>query len=142
MSGFERFAKALALTETHDLETAWGDAKSKTPVNVVGHDAAAQPMKKSNFMAVGRWQMHVAWFYDWCADEVLVGWSWDEAFRDALGRFYSAGYEKAHSPIVMAMTFHLGHVPKPPADWDETYAQRFSDYYAQLEPPATPAKGG
>jgi hypothetical protein len=142
MTDFERFAKALALTETHDLETAWGDAKSERPLTVVGHEPGSTVTAKCNFMAVGRWQMHPAWYHDWMRTVPPVGSSWDECFKAALLAFYATEKALGRSPMEMAMTFHIGHWPILQADWDEKYAERFANYYAQLGNPAPPAKGG
>jgi hypothetical protein len=120
VTDFERFAKALALTESTDNPRAWGDEG----------------------LACGRWQIHPAWLDTYWPDDIGVAWSWDQLFRAALLRFWGEMRTKALSPEIMAMTFHLGHVPIPPGDWDEKYGERFANWYAKLGLPAKPAKEG
>ncbi len=69
MTGFERFAAALALTESDDDQKAWGDQG----------------------LAIGRWQMHPAFVAEWWPDDIAVGWSWDRLFHAALLKFYEPG---------------------------------------------------
>jgi hypothetical protein len=142
MTDFERFSKALALTETHDLETAWGDAKSERAINVAARIGGVAQAVKCNFMAAGRWQIHPAWYHDFMPVKVPVDASWDEVFRLALENFHRVKTMFGDSPEIMAMEFHKGHRVTGGPDWDEKYAVRFADYYAQLGNPAAPAKGG
>jgi hypothetical protein len=120
MINFERFAKALALTESNDDALAWGDEG----------------------LACGRWQMHPAWVADWWPRAIQVNWSWDRVFREALILFYFAAAHRLSSPIEIAMEFHLGRAAFERGDHDEKYAERFANWYAKLGQPETPAKEG
>lgn len=132
MTEFERFARALALTETNDNEVAWGDPK--------GHFWPSDPRTPGlkvedqgrDFMAAGRWQMHPAWYAEWADPAVEVSWSWDEAFKAALRRFYEA-YEKPFVPwFRRAMIFHLGATAVARGDWDRKYEYRFQGFWDSL----------
>lgn len=110
MTDFERFAKALALTESNDKQFVWGD----------------------DGIACGRWQMHPAWVYRYWPHYIGVDWSWDHLFRAALVRFWGELAGSA-SITVLAMEFHIGHwvLPSDTA-WDEPYAARFKMHWDAL----------
>lgn len=129
MTDFERFAEALAKTESEDSEIAWGDPKEpKGSTNLDwlwgGHSA-----RGANFMAMGRWQIHPAWYHDWLDPELPVGASWDEAFRRALERFWNYFKALGRGALAIAMSFHLGVDAAKEGKWDDNYADRFTRYY-------------
>jgi hypothetical protein len=132
MTEFERFAQALALTESDDSELSWGDPKQPEATSraiVVGHDYR---VRGAQFMALGRWQMHPAWFLEWYDPAISVSWSWDEAFRAALQKFWTAMQKLKLQPHHAAMAFHLGMSAYQRGDWDQTYAERFQRFWGQL----------
>ena len=107
MSEFERFALALAWTESGNQETVWGD----------------------HGLAVGRWQMHPVWYAEWADPAIQVGWSWDTAFRAALLLFWDE-YERQKTPIVdRALIFHLGASAFARGVRDRGYADRFATFW-------------
>jgi hypothetical protein len=113
MTEYEKFAQALALTESQDKQFSWGD----------------------DGLACGRWQMHPAWVDRYWPDDVGVDWSWDHLFRAALIRFWG-GKHKIGRPTELAMEFHVGHWIEPTDHaWDKPYAARFEHHYAALEVP-------
>lgn len=110
MTEFERFAQALAMTESLDHPEVWGDAG----------------------LACGRWQMHPAWVDEWWPDDIGVDWSWDHLFHMALVRFYQTKDAENMPPDKMAMQFHLGEAAAKRGDWDVKYGLRFAGFYIQL----------
>ena len=107
MNEFERFALALAWTESSNQETVWGDRG----------------------LACGRWQMHPAWYAEWADPAIQVGWSWDRAFRAALRRFWDE-YERQKVAISdRAMIFHLGASAFHRGEYDGPYAVRFAKFW-------------
>ena len=129
MTEFERFAEALAKTESGDLELAWGDPKEHkgtSPIVTGGHGSFALGR---NFMAMGRWQCHAAWYHDWLDPDLPVGASWDEAFRRALERFWNYFKALGDQVIKIAMSFHLGVEAVKEGRWDADYGQRFQGFY-------------
>jgi hypothetical protein len=132
MTEFERFAQALALTESHDGEISWGDPKDATGASsgVIAGDPYTRPGRQ--FMACGRWQMHPAWFLEWYDPAISVSWSWDQAFRAALQKFWNAMQSLKLEPHHAAMAFHLGMSAYQRGEWDQTYADRFQRFWGQL----------
>ena len=129
MTEFERFAEALAKTESNDRELAWGDPKEHagtSPIVVGGNDSLALGR---NFMACGRWQMHPAWYAEWADPAIQVGWSWDDAFRAALKRFWVKETPNVTTEVDKAMIFHLGASAWARGEWDRPYADRFARFY-------------
>lgn len=129
MTDFERFAEALAKTESSDTEIAWGDPKQPT-MTTYDHSfnpAIARPGR--NFMACGRWQMHPAWYHDWVPLKVPVEASWDEMFREALENFWNNGVGVGDSPLQIAMKFHLGVAAVREGKSDDAYAKRFVGFF-------------
>jgi hypothetical protein len=110
MTEFEKFAHVLALTESHDSPYIWGDEG----------------------LAVGRWQIHPAWYHDWRVDPPAVDASWNTVFHAALEKFWHHYAAMGTTPIKMAMIFHLGHYDAHSGKWDETYAVRFVNFWAQV----------
>jgi hypothetical protein len=113
MTDFERFAQALALTESNDNPHAWGDQG----------------------LAVGRWQMHPAFVDEWWPGDIGVDWSWDRLFRAALLRFYSTKCEPLVSVVNLVMQFHLGVHAVAEGKWDKDYEARFVGFYTQVVKP-------
>lgn len=111
MTDFERFAHALALTESHDNPQAFGD----------------------DGLAYGRWQMHPAFVDDWWPDDIGVDWSWDHLFRAALLRFYSTRSAAGVPLQKVVMEFHLGVHAVAAGEWDTKYGLRFADFYDGVE---------
>ncbi len=110
MTGFEKFAKALALTESNDNAQAWGDQG----------------------LACGRWQMHPAWVDEWWPDGIEVNWSWDHLFRAALLRFYTAKFQPGIVLSKIIMEFHLGAAAVASGEFDHAYARKFALNYAAI----------
>lgn len=110
MTDFEKFAHALALTESHDNPQAWGDQG----------------------LAVGRWQMHPAFVDNYWPDDIGVDWSWDHLCRAALLRFYSTRFQPGRTLEQVVMEFHLGVHAVAEGDWDAVYAARFQTFYRGL----------
>lgn len=107
MNEFERFALALAWTESSNQETVWGD----------------------HGLAAGRWQIHPAWYAEWADPAIQVGWSWDQAFRAALRRFWNE-YERQKKPVTeRAQIFHLGASAFARGEWDAVYGARFEEFW-------------
>jgi hypothetical protein len=113
MTEFLRFEQALALTESDDDQKAWGDQG----------------------LAMGRWQMHVAFVDEWWPDDIGVDWSWDHLFAAALQRFYSAKFAAGVTLQHMVMQFHLGEKAQLRGDHDDVYWTRFVKFYNQLGNP-------
>ena len=129
MTGFERFAEALAKTESSDSETAWGDPKE---MKSEPGPAGSQIVHKTiglQFMAAGRWQMHPAWYHDWADLKVPADASWDEVFRRALQVFWDGEWQAGRSAVQSAMIFHLGHHAFLEGKWDQAYADRFKGFW-------------
>lgn len=129
MTEFERFALALALTESDDRELAWGDAKSREGLTYIGVGSGARRVEGAEFMAMGRWQMHPVWYAEWADPAIQVGWSWDTAFRAALRRFFDE-YGRQDKPIwERAQIFHLGASAFARGEVDRDYALRFARFW-------------
>ena len=107
MTDFERFAKALALTESNDDPRAWGD-----------HGVAA-----------GRWQMHPAFVDEWLPISMEVAESWDQLFHDTLENFYQVRTAKGVALDKLVMEFHLGVHAVAEGKSDADYAARFAKFY-------------
>ena len=132
MTEFERFAEALAKTESDDRELAWGDPKEHTAPSTVDFFGHRLAIPGRDFMAMGRWQMHPAWYAEWADPAMQVGWSWDEAFRAALRKFWDA-YDTQSVPIGhRVMIFHLGASAFARGQWDQDYFDRFHRFWWQL----------
>jgi hypothetical protein len=110
MTDFDKFAQALALTESNDNPQAFGD----------------------DGLAYGRWQMHPAFVDEWWPAELEVLWSWDHLFRAALLRFYSARFQPGRTLEQVVMEFHLGVHAVAEGKWDQAYQKRFQDFYNQV----------
>ena len=132
MTEFERFAAALAKTESDDWEVAVGDAKSKEGSFIVGCNGFSRTGRGSNFMAMGRWQMHPAWYHDWMTEMVRVDASWDEVFRRALQVFWDGEQQAGRPAYKSAMIFHLGRHAVDEGKWDAAYATRFQRFWVEL----------
>ena len=113
MTEFERFAQALALTESNDDPKAWGDSG----------------------LACGRWQMHPAFYHDWMPSMVAVRESWDAVFRGALKRFWQHHFQGPTDRTRLAMIFHLGQHAVDSGEWDGPYAEKFDHNYTALGVP-------
>ncbi len=107
MTDFERFAAALALTESDDDQKAWGDQG----------------------LAVGRWQMHPAFVDEWWPDDIEVGWSWDRLFHAALLKFYTARFVQGVTLSTVVMEFHLGVAAVKEGRQDPHYLTKFVKFY-------------
>ena len=109
MIDFDKFLNALAMTESNDDTKAWGDEG----------------------LAVGRFQMHPAFVWDYGPDTVGVVWSWDHVFRETLRNFL-AEREPIHNgdAVHIVMEFHLGVSAVSKGQWDKAYAERFARFYA------------
>lgn len=110
MTDFEKFAKALALTESDDDPKAWGDQG----------------------LAMGRFQMHPAFVDQWWPDDIGVDWSWDHLFRMALLRFYTTKFQPGVTLEKLVMEFHLGEHAVAEGRWDKVYEQHFKQHFAAL----------
>jgi hypothetical protein len=132
MTDFERFAEALALTESDNTEWLWGDSKSTAGSPGPGGFIPPHPIKGSQFRACGRWQMHPDWYAEWADPAIQVGWSWDEAFRAALAKFWKVTQKRRVDPGHAAMIFHLGEAAYQRGDFDEAYMLRFTRFWGQL----------
>jgi hypothetical protein len=111
MTDFERFASALAMTESNNNPQAFGD----------------------DGLAYGRWQMHPAFVDEWWPDDVGVDWSWDQLFINALLRFYDTRLQPGRSLIDVVMEFHLGVQAVKDGKWDKPYAERFTGFYSSIK---------
>ncbi|HVH78587.1 MAG TPA: hypothetical protein VM782_04300 [Stellaceae bacterium] len=129
MTEFERFAEALAKTESSDTEIAWGDPKEPQGSTYDHNLNPARLIPGRNFMACGRWQMHPAWYHDWVPLKVPVDASWDEMFRESLENFWNSGVGVGDDPLHIAMKFHLGVAAVRGGKWDQPYADRFARFY-------------
>lgn len=129
MTEFERFAEALAKTESGDREIAWGDPKDERRVTYIFQNMPSLTIHGSDFMAMGRWQIHPAWYAEWADPAMQVGWSWDQAFRAALRRFYDKESRNVTTEVDKAMIFHLGSVAWARGEWDKNYETRFKGFY-------------
>jgi len=129
MTQFERFATALAKTESGDRELAWGDPKEHDAYSVVTIDTEVAHVRGANFMAMGRWQMHPAWYHDWASVKVPVDASWDEVFRRALQVFWDGEQQAGRLAVQSAMIFHLGRHAVSEGRWDKAYGDRFLGYW-------------
>lgn len=98
---FEEFADALSRTESNNNDRAYGDEG----------------------LALGRWQMHPAWFFEWQLHTCKVDDSWFAVFRAALENFFKS--HKEQDPVRLAMIFHLGAAAVARGKWDAAYAERF-----------------
>lgn len=112
MTEFERFAVALALTESDNDQKAWGDQG----------------------LAMGRWQMHPAFVDEWWPDDIGVDWSWDHLFHAALLRFYTTRYVQGVTLSTVVMEFHLGVKAVNEGRWEAIYWERFRKFYDAPEP--------
>ena len=113
MIDYDKWKRALALTESQDNPRAWGDERTIS----------------GNPLAVGRWQMHPAFVDEWWKDSVDVEelTTWDDLLEQCLKAFFDALADKANGPTQLAMWFHLhGNMG---AGWDAVYAQRFNGFY-------------
>jgi hypothetical protein len=108
MTDFERFAAALALTESDNDQKAWGDQG----------------------LAMGRWQMHPAFVDEWWPDDIGVDWSWDHLFHAALLRFYTKRFVERVTLFTVVMEFHLGVQAVKDGRWDATYLERFRMHWS------------
>lgn len=134
MSEFERFALALALTESADRECAWGDPKAPQGISETWLSGNLAQVKGARFMALGRWQMHPAWYAEWADAGVEVDWSWDQAFRAALLRFWDKMVKGGWPALSIALIFHLGMNAFARGERDHVYASRFVKFWdAQTE---------
>lgn len=113
MTDFDKFAHALALTESDDNEHVWGD----------------------NGVAVGRWQMHPAFVAEWTPLHLEVAESWDGLFRDTLKHFYEVRTAKGVTGTKLAMEFHLGVRAVAIGRWDTPYQLRFEEFYNMVLKP-------
>lgn len=129
MTDFERFAEALAITESDDSELAWGDPKEPKGLSFVTVGTHQSRISGAGWMAMGRWQIHPAWYHDWVPLKVPVEASWDEMFREALENFWNNGVGVGDDPLTIAMKFHLGVSAVRGRKWDENYAKRFAGFY-------------
>lgn len=107
MNEFERFALALAWTESNNNPEAWGD----------------------HGLAMGRWQMHPVWYAEWADPAIQVGWSWDQAFRAALRRFWDGTRGRGVSLLATVMIFHLGASAVERGEWEGVYEIRFMKFW-------------
>lgn len=80
--------------------------------------------------ALGRWQMHPAFVWQWGPDEVGLSETWDQVCAAALLAFYTARSKESQSALYLAMEFHLGVEAVREGKWDEGYAESFTRYYA------------
>jgi len=110
MTRFERFAEALALTESGNSPEPWGD----------------------DGRAAGRWQMHPEFFCDYHPLPAKAGETWDDWFRRTLEFFYlhNGGYDAR--AIDLAMHFHLGKTAFKRGDDDPAYAVRFTRHWYRI----------
>lgn len=129
MTEFERFAAALAKTESDDSEVAWGDPKEPDGSTKLDWLWGGHTMLGANFMAMGRWQIHPAWYAEWADPAMQVGWSWDDAFRAALKRFYDKESRNVTTEVDKAMIFHVGAAAWARGEWDKYYETRFKRFY-------------
>ena len=111
---YERWKKALAMTESTNAAEAWGDHNAK-------HMA----------LAAGRWQMHPVFVDTWWPDDYATNdsTSWDDLFEACLRNFFDSLQIDAINAVALAMWFHL-HGGKG-SGWDTAYADRFDMYYAR-----------
>jgi hypothetical protein len=107
MTDFEKWAKALALTESNDNPHAWGD----------------------NGKACGRWQMHPDFVDGWLPTNENVAESWDDLFHDTLLNFYNNRIQAGVEPHKVAMEFHLSRHAVAEGKDDPGYAARFAKFY-------------
>lgn len=129
MTDFERFAEALAKTESEDSELAWGDPKEPKGLSFVTVGTHQSRVGGAKWMAMGRWQIHPAWYHDWVPLKVPVEASWDEMFREALENFWNNGIGVGDEPLRIAMRFHLGVAAVRDGHWDVPYGLRFQGFY-------------
>ena len=125
MTEFEHFAKALALTESEDVEVAWGDPKDSSGVFLFGTDGKSAHKSGRNLLACGRWQMHPAFVWDFRPEPIHLYSSWDEVFHQVLSNFYQRRRSAHPSIYHLAMEFHLGITAVAHGASDEAYVKRF-----------------
>ena len=112
MTEFERWAKALAITETQDKPEKFGDAGR----------------------ACGRWQQHPEFFDEYYPGPALSGETWDAWFRRALTAFWLSKRSKYQEPQTLASIFHLGFKAWQRGDTDGKYDNDFARAWAALAP--------
>lgn len=101
---FEEFADALSRCESNNDDRAYGDEG----------------------LALGRWQMHPAFFHDYMPRKWLVDSSWRDMFKQCLEVFWNEHDGAKADPIKFAMMFHLGVAAVlDEGRWDAAYAERF-----------------
>lgn len=80
--------------------------------------------------ALGRWQMHPSFVWEWGPDEVGLRETWDQVCAAALLAFFTSRSKGAASALILAMEFHLGVRAVYEGEWDEGYGEAFTRYYA------------
>ncbi len=115
-SNFEKFALALALTESDDNERAWGDDG--------GHGV--------NYLACGRWQMHPAFVWEFGPAQVQVLDSWNTVFKHTLFNFWMSRGAAGRSENQIAMEFHLGVAAVKEGRWAKGYDEDFTKHLLGL----------
>lgn len=155
MEPFDQFAQALALTESENTETAWGDGGPTltdgqkrvalaiasaadlmpldSPARQVLLDHYYQMPRGVHFLACGRWQIHPAWYHDWAPKQIGVLDSWDTAFRKALALFFLHRMDYHGDVHRAALEFHLGVEAFEKGKLDQAYLDKFAKHYAALE---------
>jgi hypothetical protein len=108
-----QFRDAIASVESGDDPHAWGD-----------HDAA-----------IGLYQAHPAWVFGFsiaCGVKPTVDDTWNDWIGKIILAFY-AKYSLNHTPIELAMYYHVGHIVYPyDKEWDHDYAERFTAAFIRI----------
>ena len=108
MTDPEKFARAIALTESNADPHAYGD----------------------NGQALTSFQCHPAWVWQWATKLSIsprVSQTWESWIGDVVIAFYQHCAGLKLTPVEAAMYYHLGHVGK-----DDSYGNRFLTHWNAL----------
>lgn len=104
---YQKWSYALAMTESTNNPHAWGDSGQ----------------------AVGRWQMHPAFVWQYGPDDVGLSETWNDVCAQALQAFFNERSARTPDAVRLAMEFHLGVEGVAKGQWDAAYENRFKIYY-------------
>jgi len=109
----QRFITAIGITESNGHTEAWGDSGQ----------------------AMGRFQMHPSFVWQYGPDDVELTSTWDEVGITTLEAFVADRREAVgHNYTRLAQEFHLGVHAVATGKWDEDYHNRFVRAWAASAP--------
>lgn len=104
------FAKAIAVVESGD--------RSNPPLGDDGR-------------ALGRYQMHPDWLWEWATNLKTVpalSETWDAYFTRLIQQYFGYRTGQGLTAIQAAVSFHVGHIVREDdPTWDAQYASDFTD---------------